>query len=178
MIWINIWIQEFFRNFSKLQNRSLSAICALGEVRTLLDYYFLIWPDLHENFTRDVSLDKDTYSPLNFGNHPDLDPDSGIFNGILFTVLDPRRTLRQWVIFIARRVTSCTARYCFAISVCQSVECWYYELSCFLDSRSVKLFQHLVGSVVTNTPTTAVNQYHIYFTITRKVQVHRTGYSI
>ena len=128
MIWINIWIQEFFRNFSKLQNRSLSAICALGEVRTLLDYYFLIWPDLHENFTRDVSLDKDTYSPLNFGNHPDLDPDSGIFNGILFTVLDPRRTLRQWVIFIARRVTTCTARYCFAISVCQSVECWYYSV--------------------------------------------------
>jgi len=39
-------------------------------------------------------------SPLNFGSHPDLDPDpdSGIFNGI-FSIVDPNRTPQRWVCF-------------------------------------------------------------------------------
>ena len=41
------------------------------------------WSELHANFTRDVSSDKEVAKILNSGSHPDLDPYLGILNEFL-----------------------------------------------------------------------------------------------
>ena len=72
--WYHLWLITSAKEVCNAQHLYVSLnVCLLA---TLHKNY---WSDLPENITRDVSMDKEELIKLNFGSHPRLNLDPGIF---------------------------------------------------------------------------------------------------